>query len=159
MYLLVWNLRSIPIADSVQVIGPLLKLEWVCSSPFMFKIPGAKHCLLSSRHEYPRVVLFLDRFDFRNDYDTTICTLESLINVQQNLINFWQFSFLHALIPSYTFINFWENYLPTRLFHPTWLLKLNFLCRSALEICTFFSCFPQSLSWFFLFFLDFPGKI
>ena len=27
VYLLVWNLRSIPIADTVQVIGPLLKLE------------------------------------------------------------------------------------------------------------------------------------
>ena len=97
-------------------------------------------------------------------------TLESLINVQQNLIVFWQFSFLHALIPSYTFINFWENYLPTRLFHPTRLLKLNFFCRWALEKYAFFHVFPKffwiflSVSWFFLichdfswFVMNFPG--
>ena len=94
--------------------------------------------------------------------DVTSCnTLESLINVQQNLIVFWQFSFLHALIPSYTFINFWENYLPTRLFHPTRLLKLNFICRWALEKYAFFDIFPKffwiflSVSWFFLICHDF----
>ena len=42
------------------------------------------------------------------------------------LLVFWAFSHLHALIPSYTFIKFWKNYPPARLFHPTRLLIFQF---------------------------------
>ena len=49
-------------------------------------------------------------------------TLIYRIIVQQNFILFLEFSNLHGLIPSYTFIRFWKNYLPTRLFNHRLLL-------------------------------------
>ena len=42
--------------------------------------------------------------------------------MQQNFILFLEFSNLHGLIPSCTFIRFWKNYLPTRLFNHRLLL-------------------------------------
>ena len=51
-----------------------------------------------------------------------VLTLIYRIIVQQNFIVFSEFSNLHGLIPSYTFIRFWKNYLPTRLFNHRLLL-------------------------------------
>ena len=56
-----------------------------------------------------------------------IPTLDFLISVLHAYLFLGVFSFQHALIRDYMFINFWDFFLPTRLFKPWyWLKKSNF---------------------------------
>ena len=69
-----------------------------------------------------------EHVDSQLRYSTNDCvplcviTLIYRIIVQQNFILFLEFSNLHSLIPSCTFIRFWKNHLPTRLFNHRLLL-------------------------------------
>ena len=63
-----------------------------------------KVCNLDSKQPY-----------FNSAYVVRVPTLEFLINVQHVYLIFIDFSFLHALIRNYTFINFDDLFLPTLL--------------------------------------------